>query len=110
MTRRIMLTLAEDVTETHCGSCPRLRSFGSRCGLWGWDHRVKGADGSPRRRDECLAAERAASRMLDVTPEDAAAWRQCVDVLDLPTSRQHAKRCDVEDALREHAKKAESKP
>ena len=77
MTRRIVLTLADDTTATHCGSCRHER--GNRFCLL-LSRSLPGPRWSPPPRDpECLAAEAAASRLVEIAPEDEAhfaAWAE----------------------------------
>jgi hypothetical protein len=60
VTRRIMLTLAEDTTDDECGGCPQFGYHGyqqalAECGIFSAIDRAR----SP----ECLAAEREAERL-----------------------------------------------
>lgn len=94
MSRRIVLELAEDTTAASCGSCRWYED--AVCHQW----HVVAYNG--RRLPECLAAERQAERMLDVSPEDAAivvVQRTCVGEDPEPHRR-------VYGALRAHARKA----
>lgn len=52
MTRRIILTLASDTTETECGACPRFNASFLPCTAAGRDSR-----GKLFRLPECIAAE-----------------------------------------------------
>jgi len=54
VTRRIMLTLAEDTTDTECGDCI-MSCCNSHCEAFG-------DKPEERRHPDCIAAERAASR------------------------------------------------
>lgn len=96
--RRIVLELADDTTETECQGCPGLD--GDECHIFG--RFLKMTDGVAHRGADCIAAERTASRLLDVSPEDAASWAYGY----WPNEGRKM----VCDALVEHAKKAEVKP
>lgn len=104
MTRRIVLTLADDTTETRCGDCEHRRhtyhatSVTTVCGVFGRDVGL--------RLPECLAAEAAASRLVEIAPDDADTlativddWnRRCIPDADLPESIAR-----IRDVLRDHA-------
>lgn len=101
--RRILLTLPEDATETQCGGCPHLgEPHGHWCSVWG------ALPIGRKRLPECIAAEAAAARMVEIAPEDVAKVR-----FDLWAPNGEPHECDaaerVEDALRAHAAKAEVK-
>lgn len=97
MTRRIMLELAPDTTEEFCGSCKWYED--AMCHQW---HRVAYNE---RRISECLTAESRAARIVDIDPADAARYIQWRD-----TFAPHPANVDrlepIDDAMREHAKKA----
>ncbi len=104
--RRILLTLAEDATETECGSCDHLTA--DVCHISGpLAYATRGAK-TPTRHVDCLAAEAAAERMVEIAPEDVAAVR-----FDLWAPNGEPHECDaaerVESALLDHAAKAEVK-
>lgn len=71
MTRRILLALADDTTETECGDCPMASTFGW-CDAFQAKTRVRDVDDEPDlvmlRRAECLAAERAAGELVAIEP------------------------------------------
>ena len=70
MTRRILLALAEDTTETGCGGC--LARDHRWCGAFAGRLNYRSeSDDTILRRGECLAAERQAARMVEIDPEDA---------------------------------------
>lgn len=100
--RRILLTLAENVTETHCGSCPHIgEPHGDWCSVWGalplWRKRIP----------ECLTAEAAAARMVEIAPEDVANVR--FDLWAPSGEDEDHKAVErVENALRAHAAKADA--
>lgn len=56
MTRRILVTLGEKTTETHCGDCDNLRRYPERrCDIW---HGRMGCDDEGAlRHNECIEAE-----------------------------------------------------
>jgi hypothetical protein len=98
MTRRIMLDLAPDTTDEDCGSC-------NECGgAW-----VGGEWTNWSRGPDCIAAEAAAARMVEIAPEDVAKVR-----FDLWAPNGEPHECDaaerVASALLDHAAKAEVKP
>lgn len=101
--RRILLTLAENVTETHCGSCPHIgEPHGDWCSVWGalpiWRKRLP----------ECLAAEAAAARMVEIAPEDAKILHMLVgDYADQWDTEGTLRQ--LRSALRAHAAKTEVK-
>lgn len=117
MTRRIMLELAPDTTETHCGSCDFVSNIHGASPLC---DNVALHDGGLRvlsavtmqaktiavvRSLECRAAESRAARMVEIAPEDAAryiAWRSGF----APHPRNFDRLQPIDDALREHAQKA----
>lgn len=104
--RRILLTLAEDTTETACGSCDHLTA--DVCHISGpLAYATRGAK-TPTRHVDCLAAEAAAARMVEIAPEDVAKVR-----FDLWAPNGDPHECDaadrVENALQAHAAKAEVK-
>ena len=104
--RRILLTLADDTTETHCGSCDHLTA--DVCHISGpLAYATRGAK-TPTRHVDCLAAEAAAARMVEIAPEDAKILHMLVG--------DYADQWDTEGTLRQlrstlraHAKKAEVK-
>lgn len=110
MTRRIVLTLADDTTETHCGSCLGLHNFSDsqphRCDIVTTYLPSAGERSRARRHDRCLAAEAAASRLVEIAPDDADTiativddWnRRCIPEADLPESIAR-----IRDTLRDHA-------
>lgn len=107
--RRIMLTLAEDATETHCGGCVHLGSAIDDLWCGAFRSRTRGYEWEPGRRlPECIAAEAAAARMVEIAPEDVAAVR-----FDLWAPNGDPHECDaadrVDNALQAHAAKAEVK-
>lgn len=81
--RKLLLTLAEDTTDAYCRSCPfseRIKAT-LRCGPFDqildiasvpMGPMLRGNHITGRRLPECLAAERAAARLVDIAPEDAA--------------------------------------
>ena len=112
MTRRIVLTLADSVLDYHCGKCAFVTSehgVGASgepfCSMFGMTWLTTNG-GLPRRLDACLAAEAAASRLVEIAPEDADTlativddWnRRCIPEADLPESI-----AKIRDALRSHA-------
>jgi hypothetical protein len=104
--RRILLTLAEDTTETECGSCEHLTA--DVCHISGpLAYATRGAK-TPTRHVDCLAAEAAAARMIEIAPEDLVKVR-----FDLwaPSGEDdgHEAVYRVEEALNDHAAKAEVK-
>ena len=118
MTRRIVLTLADAVTSESCGkvytgeTCPMLSEEWSLCTVYRRNvERVDGEDLPAiddwyRRLPECLAAEAAASRLVEIAPDDADTiativddWnRRCIPEADLPESIAR-----IRDVLRDHA-------
>ena len=98
--RKILLTLAEDTTETECGACPH--AMGVRC------YAFRAYVGGDRvRLPECLAAEAAAARMVEIAPEDAKILHMLVG--------DYADQWDTEGSLRQlrstlrvHAAKADA--
>lgn len=74
MTRRILLTLADDTTDTECGACQYVHDVTAWCVPF-WDGASAGAGGL--RDPRCIAAEAAAARMVEIAPEDAAACPVC---------------------------------
>lgn len=108
--RRILLTLAEDTTETHCGSCRALSAFRGKvilarsCSVF---RERMDTNGPAVRLPECLAAEAAAARMVEIAPEDARDG-----TVDAPQANREANPgayMRVYKALRAHAAKAEVK-
>ena len=82
MTRRIILTLADDITKTECVSCDMRESYldppRDTCLVFGDLDQVTRRN-YVKRHDRCLAAEAAASRLVEIAPEDAAhfaAWAE----------------------------------
>lgn len=106
--RRILLTLAEDTTETHCGSCDHLTA--DVCHISGpLAYATRGAK-TPTRHVDCLAAEAAAARMVEIAPEDAAGW--CHARYPYWSGSESERKTAwerVNDTLRAHATKAEVK-
>ncbi len=100
MTRRIVLTLADDTTETHCGACPQIgEPRGHWCSIWG--AMTIGRKRSP----ECLAAEAAASRLVEIAPEDAALFTQGLrSGPDSASATKGAAGRRIRNALREHGR------
>ena len=102
--RKIVLTLADGVT---CAEC-RFYDFGE-CVAFGVEIEID-PDGDSYydrlRAPECLAAEAAASRLVEIAPEDADTlativddWnRRCLPEADLPESIAR-----IRDVLRDHA-------
>lgn len=108
MSKRIILTLAEDATNRICGTCRFLD--GDRGGYCdAFSEYVKDETKRTRHNEivnglrlpECIAAERAAARLVDIDP---AVARDYAFGLDVVTYR--AASVVVEAALSEHAKKA----
>lgn len=111
--RRILLTLAEDATETECGSCLGLDHVIDWCGPFGVRlvDEIRDSDVPGYRHArcaDCLAAEAAAARMVDIAPEDAKILHMLVG--------DYADQWDTEGTLRQlrstlraHASKAEVK-
>lgn len=111
--RKLLLTLAEDTTDAYCRSCPfseRIKAT-LRCGPFDqildiasvpMGPMLRGNHITGRRLPECLAAERAAARLVDIDPVDlnACGW----DVWAPHGYDEAANR--VENALADHAKKA----
>lgn len=109
MTRRILLTLDESVTETECGECSlRTHRWCEPLGVR-LDY-VSEDDDRLVRHPECLAAEKAAERCVEIAPEDA-------DLATVPTRRISQGLEDalpgyaaaserIQIALKEHAAKA----
>ena len=98
MTRRILLPLAEDTTETECGSCSRrdtvrdyMGEVFSRCVEFG-----EVID--DQRPSECRAAEAQAARMVEIDPRDAA-------LVTLEVGGDVGARERVESILRAHGRK-----
>lgn len=84
--RRILLTLAEDATATECGACPH--AMGVRC------YAFRAYVGGDRvRLHECIAAEAAAARMVEIAPEDAKILHMLVG--------DYADQWDTEGTLRQ---------
>ena len=111
--RRILLTLAEDATDTECGSCLGLDNVIDWCGPFGVRlvDEIRDSDVPGYRHArcaECVQAEAAASRMVEIAPEDVAAVR-----FDLWAPNGDPHECDaadrVDNALQAHAAKAEVK-
>ena len=118
MTRRIVLTLADDTTGTECGECdyasclpyaePMIYvctrpEFATRTPDGGYETAIR------ERRERvaaCLAAEAAAPRLVEIDPDDADTlativddWnRRCIPEADLPESIAR-----IRDVLRDHA-------
>jgi hypothetical protein len=111
MTRRILLTLADDTTVTKCRGC-RFLSLG-KCLTFGMRLEID-PDGDTQydvlRAHACINAEAAADRLVDVHPADAA--RVTVSNTRLPVGDPEAYRAAkdarrrVTVALREHGKRA----
>lgn len=101
MTRRILLTLADDANDMYCGSCRQIEVPEGYCTAFGDGH---GADG--RRSPECIAAEAAAARLVDIDPADIAeySWRTSDDHRPLDPWEEEAK-ARVEEAIRSHGRK-----
>ena len=109
MTRRIVLTLADDVTKTECVSCDMRESYldppRDTCLVFGDLDQVTRRN-YVKRHDRCLAAEAAASRLVEIAPDDADTiativddWnRRCLPYADLPESIAR-----IRDVLRDHA-------
>ena len=99
MTRRILLTLADDTTATECGACPARLPF--ECALFG------GYSGPQMmtRAPACIAAEAAAARMVEIAPEDAAAWSRSRGVM-MPSTSDYDTATQVEAAIVAHGKAA----
>ena len=114
--RRILLTLAEDATETECGGCRGLDHVIDWCGPFGVRlvDEIRDSDVPGYRHArcaECVQAEAAAARMVEIAPEDAALDSAS---LSYPVDEEHDERIRdawerIENALRAHAAKAEVK-
>jgi len=102
MTRRILLTLADDATDTRCGSCDYIHDVTAWCVPF-WDGAAAGAGGI--RDPRCTAAEAAAARMVEIAPEDAAALGPWV-VTGGYTDEHTAAADRIERALEAHGKAA----
>lgn len=103
--RRILLTLPEDATATECGSCDLVRHVSTCDGPM--DYCARWTKTIETRLPECLAAEAAAARMVEIAPEDARDG-----TVDAPQANREANPgayMRVYKALRAHAAKAEVK-
>ena len=118
MTRRIVMTLADDTMDTECGGCdyasclPYAEPMIYVCTRSEFAMRTPdgGYETAIRERGErvaaCIAAEAAASRLVEIAPEDADTlativddWnRRCIPEADLPESIAR-----IRDVLRDHA-------
>lgn len=110
MTRSILLKLADDVTDTVCGSCdyasclPYADPMIYVCTRPEFAVRVDGGYEtairvSGERVAACISAEQQAARMVEIAPEDAA-------VVALAPIDDLGAVIRVSDALREHGRKA----
>lgn len=110
MTRRIVLTLADDTTETHCGSCLGLHNFSDsqphRCDIVVTYLPSAGERSRARRHDRCLAAEAAASRLVEIDPEDARAAIAVYDesCREAGATGEFPEWAPIVKALREHGR------
>ena len=102
MTRRILLPLAEDTTETECGSCSRrdtvrdyMGEVFSRCVEFG-----EVLD--DQRPSECRAAEAKAARMVEIDPADVRI--DCIVPATISADDEEAV-TRLENALRAHGRK-----
>lgn len=117
MTRHIIMTLADDTTETECGSCRHVavpdRILGTR--ICARPEFRDPNDALPvvwlsgrwvGRADACLAAEAAASRLVEIAPEDAALFTQGLrSGPDSASATKGAAGRRIRNALREHGRK-----
>lgn len=108
--RRIVLELAEDTSETHCGHCRALSAFRGNvilarsCSAFRVTMDTKGP---AMRVPDCLAAERTASRLLDVSPEVASEYCRVFRVGGPDDVKSIVR--TLYEKFRNHAKKAEVK-
>lgn len=110
--RRILLVLDESVTDTGCRTCRFSRADTGPmasgelfCGAYGLQH-LRFARGEFQRLPECLAAEAATERCVEIDPGDAASLRdemlRCdFDMRLIGTPGERAA-----DAIDQHAAKA----
>lgn len=121
--RRILLTLPEDTTATECVSCDHRYSrrpteageWTDRCNAFDVVLDKVSRRNFVKRAPECLAAEAAAARMVEIAPEDETALRVGNAVLAaLPDTSARtilAYRWRIAEAVRDAiAVKAEVKP
>lgn len=107
MTRRLTIVLDDSVTEAECRDCEFGESRGIvrgrdvfSCALF--DHK----DVTDSRLTECLEAERAAARMVEIDPALVAeAAIDCIVPNTISADAQEAA-SKIESILREHARKA----
>lgn len=117
MTRRIVLTLADDTTATECGMCRHVaipdRILGTR--VCARPEFRDPNDALPvvwlsgrwvGRADACLAAEAAASRMVEIDPEDARAAIAVYDesCREAGATGEFPEWAPIVKALREHGR------
>lgn len=122
MTRKLLLTLADDVTETSCGSCdyaslmpctePTIYictrpEFATRDA----SGKYETAERPGRTRlPACIAAEQQAARLVDIDPADAAAWSVPLHLQPNGSTSASATKGAagrrIREAMRDHAKKA----
>jgi|JI8StandDraft_1071087.scaffolds.fasta_scaffold02180_14 Na+-translocating ferredoxin:NAD+ oxidoreductase RNF subunit RnfB len=118
MTRRIVLTLADDTTGTECGECdyasclpyaePMIYvctrpEFATRTPDGGYETAIR------ERRERvaaCLAAEAAASRLVEIAPEDARAAIAVYDesCREAGATGEFPEWAPIVKALREHGR------
>lgn len=105
--RKIVLELGAETTATHCEDC-RSNDDGRCMALldkWrGHDNQDQDDDGLLR-TPRCLAAEAAASRLVSISPEDAAGWFAAEMTCGQPAVNESEAWDRVDRALAEHAKK-----
>lgn len=113
--KKLLLTLAEDTTDAHCRSCPfseRVKAT-LRCGPFDQILDIASVPMGPmlrgnyitgRRLPECLAAEQAAARLVDIAPESARDAINAGGFTDPECVMDEWK--PVLSALAEHAEKA----
>ena len=101
MTRRILLTLGETTTETHCVDCPRFCDGDGDidCEAFGM-HLQRDIAYRPMRDLRCLAAEALAARMVEIDPGDLARCKWSVVGVEADESAER-----IVWALTGHAKK-----
>lgn len=107
MTRRLTIVLDDSVTESSCGEC-RFLEF-DRCTNFVADLEIDtdgDSDYDRLRLPECLEAERAAARMVEIDPALVAeAAIDCIVPNTISADAQEAA-SKIESILREHAQKA----
>lgn len=117
MTRRLILDLADDVTDTVCGSCdyasclPYADPMIYVCTRPEFATRVDGGYETAIRTGgaripECIAAEQAAARCVEIEPD--LVRRAAIDCIVPNTIAADAQEAasELEAALREHGRKA----